>query len=129
MKHRILPRAVSAALLAGAMPVLADENIDAIRAELDALKLQYESRIQALEQRLQNAEQQLSSQQQAAVPVASFGQMRSGMGIGLRFPGNAGRRFGYVSIRILCRHHRIRPWTGCDRGQPPRRRRHAHLSR
>jgi hypothetical protein len=71
MKHRILPRAVSTALLASAMPVLADENIDAIRAELDALKLQYESRIQALEQRLQNAEQQLSSQQQAAVPVAS----------------------------------------------------------
>ena len=61
MPYRRLSFRTAALALATAtatQATLADETIDALKAELDALKAQYEARIQALEQRLNAAEQQ-----------------------------------------------------------------------
>lgn len=66
MRHPRWPlKAASAVLLAlsAAQTVHADDDIDALRAELGALKAQYESRLEALEQRLNAAEQQLAQEQ------------------------------------------------------------------
>lgn len=57
------------ALLSAARTVFADENIDAMRAELNALKIQYESRIEALETRI-NATEQSFAQQQVSTVIA-----------------------------------------------------------
>ena len=75
MKRTCLPFAAVSVLAAGlpAQAVYAEENIEAIRAELNALKTQYETRIQALEQRLVAAEQQLVTAQQA--PPAPSGAL------------------------------------------------------
>jgi len=60
------------ALVAGAQTATADENIDAMRAELDALKNQYEARIKALEARIDATEQQLTQRQSQPVAATSY---------------------------------------------------------
>ncbi len=73
MKRIHLRIVVALVLLTAMHNAAADENIDAMRAELDALKTQYKARINALEARLNATEQQLTQQQQnQPAAVASY---------------------------------------------------------